>query len=499
MQTPEPSRARDSAAVVFVRGHGDALEAYWVKRSDAVEFMPGFRAFVGGAVAREDEALEIEGVAAGPERVMRACAIREAFEETGVLIGVVDPGPPERVAAARERLLAGEVTFPELARDFGWQFRADGLEYCGRWVTPPFAYRRFDTWYFLARVPQGQEPHIMFGELAEGEWVRPLQALERWQLGQETFAAPILYNLIALAEGEQDLVPRMIAGPERAGSPRRIELKWGVVLHPAKTRPLPPATHTNVYLVGEQEMAMIDPGCSDPEEQERLFALVELLAEDRRRLKLVLLTHHHPDHIGAVEAVRARYQVLVAGHAETGKHVRLDFSLEDGEFVPLVPGVGDWNLQAVHTPGHTRGHLCFYHGRTRSLFTGDHVVGGGGTVVIDPPEGDMADYVRSLERVIEMPVEVMFPGHGPPQGAAKRSFRWLLKHRQGREAQVLAALDAEPHTLAALVERAYQDTAKELWPYAERSLLAHLLKLEGEGRARREGEGWMVAANPDRR
>ena len=113
-----------------------------------------------------------------------------------------------------------------------------------------------------------------------------------------------------------------------------------------------------------------------------------------------------------------------------------------------------------------------------------------GTVIIDPPEGDMGAYLRSLERLAALPVTTLFPGHGGPQGAALKRIRKLIEHRLGRESRVLASLGAEPRTLAELVEFAYADTPRELWPYAERSLLAHLLKLEAEGRARRAGEEW---------
>jgi glyoxylase-like metal-dependent hydrolase (beta-lactamase superfamily II) len=170
--------------------------------------------------------------------------------------------------------------------------------------------------------------------------------------------------------------------------------------------------------------------------------------------------------------------------------VRLDRVLEDGAEIPLAPGLSDWTLRALHTPGHARGHLCFLHERTRSLFTGDHIPGGAGTVIVDPPEGDMAAYVASLERLLGEPVESLFPGHGSPQGGAMRRIRWLIGHRLEREAEVLAALTRAPETLTTLVERAYADTKPELWKYAERSLLAHLIKLEAEGRAIREGERW---------
>src|SRR5436309_2064373 len=325
--SPAPARPphRASAVVVLVRGEGVALQVFWALRSDAVSYMPGFRSFVGGTADPQDAELPIDGTPAGAERAVVACALREAFEEAGVLVGVPEPGPAARVAEARRRLLAGEATFPALAHEHGWSFRGDALAFAGRWVSPPFVAHRFETDYFLARVPDGQEATIHPGELAEGGWVHPRLALERWRAGHETFAAPILWTLIALAEGGDDLAARLAEAPRRAVSPvRRIELKWGIVLHPMKTRPLPPATHTNAYLVGESEMALVDPGSGEPAELDALFALIDALRGDGRELKLVLLTHHHADHSGGVEAASARYHVPVAAHAENARLIRLD-------------------------------------------------------------------------------------------------------------------------------------------------------------------------------
>jgi glyoxylase-like metal-dependent hydrolase (beta-lactamase superfamily II) len=260
-----------------------------------------------------------------------------------------------------------------------------------------------------------------------------------------------------------------------------------------KTQPLPPATHTNAYLVGEQEMVLIDPGSGERDEVRELLALIGALESEGRRLTTVLLTHHHPDHIGGLDAVRAARPVRVAAHAETAKHVRVDVTLADGDWIPLKGGEREWALRVIHTPGHTRGHLCFFHPRTGSLFTGDHIPGGTGTVIIDPPEGDMAAYIGSLERLEREEIDTLFPGHGAPQGGAALRIRGLIRHRLEREAKVIAALSREPRSLAELVERAYADTPRELWPYAERSLLAHLLKLETERRAVRQGERWQRA------
>jgi glyoxylase-like metal-dependent hydrolase (beta-lactamase superfamily II)/8-oxo-dGTP pyrophosphatase MutT (NUDIX family) len=489
---------KESAVVVLVRGHGESLETFWVLRSDTVGYMPGFRGFIGGKVNPEDLDLPVEGAEDEADRVMRACAIREAFEEAGVLVGLERAADPASLAEPRRRLLEGEADFTALAREHGWRFRAHDLTFCGRWQTPPFTHVRFDARYYAARVPEGQAAVVHPGELASGEWIRPRAALERWMRGEDTFAAPILYTLIALTEGEEGLAERLREAPESLGQPaRRIELKWGILLHPMKTRPLPPATHTNAYLVGEREMAVIDPGSNDPGELEKLFRLIDMVGRDGRKPRLVLLTHEHPDHVAGARAVSERYRIPVAGHAETGKHVRLDFAIADGEVVKLLGGDADWALRAVHTPGHARGHLCFLHERTRSLFSGDHIPGGRGTVIIDPPEGDMGDYVGSLERLLTLDVETLFPAHGSPQGGAKRRIHGLIEHRRTREAKVADALArAGDASLETLLERAYADTPRDLWPYAERSLLAHLLELERQGRARHEGERWRVVTGP---
>ena len=508
--TPAPRpKFRASAVVVLVRGTPPAREVFWVRRSDVVPYMPGFHAFVGGGVNAGDSVIaeqlaatgtpDISGLEPGDFdldalRVLEACAIRETFEETGVLLDLDDEVGAaldrEALASARGRVLDNQTSFVDAAREHGWRFRAGGLRYIGRWTTPPFSTARFDSAFFLAEVPAGQQPHIVPGELASGEWITPEAALAQWRAGEASFAAPILHVMLELAGEDERLIERLRSAPRRTGEPvRRIELKWGIVLHPTKTRPLPPATHTNTYLVGDAEMALIDPGSDDPQELAALDQLIGALAADGRRVACVLATHAHPDHVAGIAAVRARYRAPVLAHALTAGAISADRALEDGELVPLASAERDWSLRAIHTPGHARGHLCFLHEGSRSLFCGDHIPGAG-TVIIDPPEGDMRDYFASLERLLGLPIETLFPGHGSPRGAAHVRVRELIAHRRAREQRVLMALAPEPQTMAELLERAYEDTPRDLWPYAERSLLAHLLKLEREGRTTRDGESW---------
>src|SRR5262249_6377216 len=158
-----------------------------------------------------------------------------------------------------------------------------------------------------------------------------------------TFAAPILWTLIALAEGEDDLAGRLAQGPARAATPvRRVELQWGVVLHAMPTQPLPPARHTNAYLIGEREMALVDPGSGDPEALRDLFQLVDHLGAEGRTVTMIVVSHHHPDHVGGVAACRERLRAQVVGHRDLAAHLPLDVVVRDGDALPLVPGIGDW-------------------------------------------------------------------------------------------------------------------------------------------------------------
>ena len=486
---------RDSAVIVLIRGSGRDLETYWVRRSDAVPVQPGFYAFVGGKVDAQDAELPLEGMAADDiERAARACAIREALEETGVLVAAKDNVDAATLAAARGQLLAGEARFPDLVAKHGWQLDPSALVFAGRWQTPPFAPARFDTLYFLARVPAGQEPTIVPGELAHGEWIKPMEAIECYRRGEVTFVAPILWTLMALAGGEERLAQRLVHGPERAGRPvRRIEMQWGVVLHPMRTKPLPPAQHTNAYFIGEREMALVDPGSGDSDDLRELFTLAEELTKEGRRVTMIVVTHHHPDHVGGVEACRAYFGAKVVGHGKLVEHMRIDVAVKDGDWLPLTPGINDWTTQVLATPGHTRDSISLWLPKRRALFCGDLMQGGPGTVVIDPPDGDMGAYLQSLERCAALEPVTMFPAHGSPSGAAAHKLRALIAHRRERERKVLAALDATPRALADLVPMVYADTPRELWPLAERSLLAHLLDLQRTGRASREGDRWRVA------
>jgi glyoxylase-like metal-dependent hydrolase (beta-lactamase superfamily II) len=275
---------------------------------------------------------------------------------------------------------------------------------------------------------------------------------------------------------EQDLLP---------GAPRKLDRYVTRLVAPNPGIMTGPGTNT--YLVGEQQLAVIDPGPADAAHLEAI------LAAGAGRIRWILCTHTHLDHAAAAtslqQATGAKIAAMtkVAGVAGGEHNVRLvlDQPLTEGDTVELE----GLSVRAVHTPGHASNHLCFLLPETGMLFTGDHVMQGS-TVVIEPPDGNMRAYLESLRRLLALEIDTLAPGHGylieNPHAEAER----LIEHRLGRESKVRQALleAGGSATLATLLPRVYNDVPQTLHPLAARSLRAHLEKLIEDGELRCVGE-----------
>ena len=485
---------RPAASVILVRADGAVL---WVRRGEQLKFAGGFYAFPGGRVDVQDSAVPLDGGEAlgAAEAPCIVAAARELFEETGVL---AVPGA-ERVAPAdrkqmREALLRRPA--PEgKAASFGdflarHRLRIDARWYlpAGRWVTPPALPIRFDARFYLVDLPPGEVAEIWPGELDDGEWIAPEEALRRWDEGSALLHPPAWHTLKALAWARghpRDAIP-LLTTPEKAPWKlpirehvvERIEFQRGLIMVPLRSPTLPPATHTNCLLLGDDELWVVDPGSPWPEEQAILRETLDKLADEGRKAVGVLLTHHHLDHTGGAQVLG----LPIAATRETA--AKIDFAVdrvvEDGARFE----VGPRGWRALHLPGHTRGHLCLIEEGSGAVVAGD-LVAGVGTVIIDPPEGDMQDYLRSLDRLIGEKPGCVYPAHGPVVPAGIARLEQYRAHRLEREELVLGSLRkaAGPATPAELVPAAYPDVSPEVYPLAERSLLAHLEKLVRQGRA----------------
>jgi glyoxylase-like metal-dependent hydrolase (beta-lactamase superfamily II) len=256
-------------------------------------------------------------------------------------------------------------------------------------------------------------------------------------------------------------------------------------------------TGTQTYLVGRGEVAVIDPGPDLPAHVDAILA-----ATRGERIAAILCTHTHRDHSPAARALKAATGAPIVGCApltldDDGPRAdaafdadyRPDRVLADGD---TVAGEG-WTLEAVATPGHTSNHLCFALRESGALFSGDHIMGWS-TTVVSPPDGDMADYMRSLDNLVGRADRIYYPAHGDPVKEPQRFVSAVAAHRRQRERQILDLLSEQPQEIEDMVGRMYRGLDPRLRGAASRSVLAHLIDLEARERVWRDGARWEIAA-----
>jgi glyoxylase-like metal-dependent hydrolase (beta-lactamase superfamily II) len=329
---------------------------------------------------------------------------------------------------------------------------------------------------------------VIAGELESGEWIKAGDAYDRWMSDQVVAVPPTLHALRALAAGiTPDLVGRFLSIPQAHGEPtRRITFRPNYICFPVRTPTRPPATHTCCYIVhNSKSMLIFDPGSPYEDEQQALAECIDEMIAEGRQVREIILTHLHPDHVGGVNALKSHLggAVPVAAHALTAEaltDVRVDRLIENNELITL-DGQPEIRLRVMHTPGHARGHLCFHDEDRGALLTGDNIVGIG-SVLIDPPEGNMVDYLESLEWMSVLPnLSVLFGGHGPAIATPYQKIDEYIQHRFEREWNILAAVRAGAKTPQEIVARVYTDVSPKAHAMAERAVLAHLEKLREEG------------------
>ena len=246
---------------------------------------------------------------------------------------------------------------------------------------------------------------------------------------------------------------------------------------------------TNTYLVGDNEVAVIDPG---PRINRHIDAIQ---SESPGRIRWILCTHTHPDHSpGASPLGEATGAEIMGIPAPQGKVQDKTFTpdriLADGDMLKT----DEFTIVTVHTPGHASNHLCFRHEAHRMLFTGDHIMNGS-TVVIDPPDGNMTHYLEALARLKELDLAALAPGHGLVIDNPDKVVDWLIDHRLKRESKVVEKLETHPGlTLLELTPFVYNEVDPKLHRLASRSLLAHLLKLQEDGKAVVSGDHWALCS-----
>ncbi len=446
---PPPARARDAAAVILFRRAASGLEVFWLRRGARLSFAAGFYAFPGGALDPDDAGVPVEG-AEGLDAALRAAAVRELFEETGVLCAEgAERLTDTELSRLRAAVLAGTASFGTALRAQNLRLSRRHLLDAGRWVTPAFMSSRFDARFFLLELPRGQLPQFWPGEHAEGGWVSPSDALRKWEEGTTLLHPPSLHamRILGAFTGVEEIAERLRDPPNCSDYiPERIEFQRGIRMFPLRTPTLPPATHTNCYLLGDGELLIVDPGASDPAECERLFAFLAELAAEGMKPKAIFLTHHHSDHVGGVTAVKRRLGLPIWCHELTASRLseRADRLIAEGEWLVL--------------------------------------------------SGDMSDYLDQLRRMRALPVGALYPSHGPVIADGPGKLTEYLEHRAAREQRVFNAVVEGQSTIARIVAAAYTDVVEFVHPIAARSTEAILIKLVREGKVNREGDRYFAVS-----
>lgn len=263
-----------------------------------------------------------------------------------------------------------------------------------------------------------------------------------------------------------------------------------------RTPTLPPATHTNSFLIGTDPFLLVEPASPYESENDWIMDQCRTRISNGCELRAIVATHFHPDHVGGAKVLCNELNVPFWGHAKTIE--RIGFAnvatrtLDEGDEITLG-GDSPIQLQVLHTPGHAPDHLCFWEPNLRTLIAGD-MVASVGTILIEPDDGDMIEYLGSLHRLLELDAQTVLPAHGAPVQDAHEIFTRYIAHRLAREAKVQDALTSKLQSLEELVAIAYRDTPQNIWPIAQLSLHAHLIKLQAEKKAEPVDRKWRFVA-----
>jgi len=455
--------------VVVARPAKDGVEVLMVRRGPANRFGPGYVVFPGGVVEPGDRDLA-ERLFGRANEETRACALRELYEETGLLL----TGRGFRVRTApRPALRVVDFPHPDPA----------GLVEIARWVAPEGLAERFDAVFFAVAATGDVEPSPDGVEADRAWWARPADVLSRRDDEQLMWPTLATLEVLAGCRTVDDVLALRIPQVPRPESvppppppaPAEASPSEGAVPILRVLAPNPgPFTleGTNTWIVGRDPSVVIDPGPDDPDH-------IDAVLRDAAPIGAVLLTHHHPDHApGAARLLTASGAPVFAYRSSVRQR-----PLAHGQVVE----VGSVRVLARHTPGHTPDHMAFLLPSEGALFTGDAVLGRG-TSIVDPPEGDMTAYLRSLREMRQLAPRRIYPGHGPVVFDAIAKLDEYLAHRAHREEQILAALAEGKRAPAEMVPGIYGDEVPDsLHSVAARSVLAHLIKLEREGRVARVG------------
>ena len=526
----EPAPLRPAATVLLLRDGASGVEVLMTRRSATASFAPGAYVFPGGGIDAADALAHGQSTRRASQSDLHLtqaiAAIRESFEELGILLARKADGSHANDADIAN--LDRQQPFAAQCQAMSLRLAADEVYVLAHWITDRDLPRRFDVPFLVARMPEGQQAVADESEQFEPVWLSPAQALARHAADQLFMLFPTLRTLerlrsycsvdavlAACAHNEDPLwtsCPRagLLQGRqvrymehESAYGELHLSCPDGQIVHTLDwqtsqavpllknlrrlTAPNPgvmTGPGTNTYLVGEPATGfiVIDPGPADADHIQGLWLAAG------GDIRMIVCTHSHADHSPGARPLQALCAkpppVLGLPSATTARANSLfvpDRALAHGERLQLGQADGAHTLLVLHTPGHAANHLCLVLLEDGLLFSGDHILNGS-TTVVDPPDGDMNDYLASLDLLSaacdEHQIEFILPAHGYVLDSASAAIAKLRAHRLQREAKILKVMQTHPQgSMDDWVALAYDDVDPRIWPVAKRSLLAHVQRL----------------------
>ena len=482
---------RPTATMTLTRDGPQGVEVLLGLRAKTMRAFPNYWAFPGGGVSSVDRAaVEAIPALAGPEAASIACIMREMSEELGLVPS--GTGAVAMESSTRLAIVNDKKQWLPLALAGAFPVERTQIQTLSHRITPPFGPVQFDNAFLhlhlgdWANVPEiDLEPQTEFTEVM---WAKPVDILARWKAHEIKVAPPVVTLLMeierTLNRFERDMTKAATDIAERLPGRRSILFAHGVEVVPIKTATLPPADHTNCYLVGDPEgdFVLVDPAVRMREDMEAVATAVE---RHRGNLVAVVFTHSHGDHLADMSLLKEAFDVPIWGSEYTARSVPCQRILVDGELLPL--GRQTWTV--LITPGHHPGHVCLF--SDAGLVAGD-MVAGIGTILIPPNTGDMNEYIGQLQRLKALKPHLVFPSHGPVVAIPDQLLDHYITHRTARHERVLNALKEGLSQLEDIAVHAYADSPDAHPGLAVDQTLSHLLAHEQAGNIKRHGALWRM-------
>lgn len=484
------AKPRPSAAAVLSRGAGSEREILLCHRVSEVPAFPDFWAFPGGGVSRVDRAAAEDNpgwFAERGDRVSLIALLREMVEEVGIAPDGAG-GYLQVESELRDEVNSDKAAWARFAADGSLAVSGFEASLITERTTPPLAPVRFaNRFYHIDLSDSGIEPTMPNGrsEFDEFRWWKPAALLDAWLAHSVKLPPPQVTLIRDLVEHGYD----SLASDPPSGY-HIIEFAPGVECVPLPTATLPPATHTNCYILGEAggPRIIVDPAAKSSEALEILRAKVAEIHATGSTIQATVFTHRHPDHIGDLSAISSMYQAPILASAATHEVIPqcdTDSVLSEGHEIEL-DGT-KWTV--IETPGHCPGHLCL--ASEAGIISGDNAVVFG-TILVPSGEGDMNEYLTGLARLRDLDPPLLFPGHGPMVANPARLLNRYIKHRSARHTRVLEAVRSGHDRLESIATHAYQDTPDAHPALAIDQTLSHLKALAQSGEVSQSGSLWLT-------